>query len=207
MQLGFLAWKGQMEEGFNLVWPLFGYVMRGRREVGRGFQGLMEDLEGYGPTYRGQNIHMGAFRNNGWCILVDTILLDRSALERAGRRLSVNFKKQTIAAMVDVPHRHYYIGYWDDGRHLGHVDADIRESKIDVDGGLINGHSDPSEWTQDDWVHALKDIGLDMNSWERLNPEEAEFEVLEVRRELVPDIESDKPKSQAKSKPWWQFWG
>ena len=95
-QIGFLAWKGQMEDGFTLVWPQYGYVMRGRRGCDRGYSGLMEDLQGYGPAYRGHNLRMGAFRSNGWNILVDT-MLDRHNLERAARRLSVNFKQTTIA--------------------------------------------------------------------------------------------------------------
>lgn len=206
MKIGFLAWKGQMEEGFNLVWPLFGYVMRGRKETGRGFQGLVEDLEGYGPNYRGKNIHMGAFRVDGWCVLLDA-MLDKLSLERAGRRLSVSFKKSTVAAMIDSKKRRYYVGYWDDGRHLGHVYADILEGKVDVDGNIVNGHVDPADWTQDDWLHALTEIGLDLDAWDSLSSEDAEFEILEVRREFVPDAEDNKPRSEIKTKPWWKFWG
>jgi hypothetical protein len=166
----------------------------------------MEDLEGYGPTFRGQNIHMGAFRDNGWCVLMDT-MLDKYALERAARRLSVNFKKATVAAMVDTEKRRYYIGYWDSGRHLGHVYTDVREGNVDADGSLINGYADPSEWTQEDWHRALRELGIDMDAWERLGQEEAEFEVLEVRREYVPPLEGDKPKEKPEAKPWWKFWG
>jgi hypothetical protein len=205
LQIGFLAWKGQMEEGFSLVWPLFGYVMRGRRESNFGFKGLVEDLEGYGPTYKGQNIHLGAFRADGWCVLMDR-MLDKQALERAARRISVNFKKATVAAMADAESRRYYIAFWDSGRHMGHVDASIIDGKVDVDGSVVNGHKDPSEWTSDDWLHALSELGLDMNEWEQLEQDEAEFEVLEVRREFVDDRDH-KPKVEEKSKPWWKFWG
>jgi hypothetical protein len=206
MQIGFLAWKGQMEEGFSLVWPLLGYVMRGRKEVGRGYQGLIEDLDGYGPTFKGQNIHLGAFRSDGWCVLLDS-MLDKHSLERAARRLSVNFKKATVAAMIDSPKRRYYVGYWDSGRHLGHVFTDIPSGKVDVEGNLINGHIDPAAWTQDDWLNALTELGIDMDAWERLDQEEAEFEVLEVRREFVPELEDEKPKATARIKPWWKLWG
>jgi hypothetical protein len=206
MQIGFLAWKGQMEDGFNLVWPLFGYVLRGRKENGRGFQGLMEDLGGYGPSYRGQNIHLGAFRVNGWCVLLDG-MLDRQSLERAGRRLSVNFKKSTVAAMIDSDKRRYYVGYWDAGRHLGHVYADVLEGKVDAEGSIVNGHVDPADWTQEDWFHALVELGIDMDSWDELAQGDAEFEILEVRREYVPEVKNEAPKDNGKSKPWWKFWG
>jgi hypothetical protein len=205
MQFGFLAWKGRLEDGFNLVWPQFGYVMRGRRESNRGFRGLMDDLEGYGPTYRGQNLRMGAFRANGWCILLDT-MLDKMPLERAARRLSVNFKQATIAAMADPAKGRFYIGYWDMGRHMARIDADVKTGEVDIEGS-INGASDPSRWSEDDWVQALKEIGLNMDEWHTLEQDEAEFEVIEVRREFVPELEGDKPKVKAKARPWWQFWG
>jgi len=205
-QIGFLAWKGQMEDGFGLVWPQYGYVMRGRRGCDRGYSGLMEDLQGYGPAYRGHNLRMGAFRSNGWNILVDT-MLDRYNLERAARRLSVNFKKTTIAAIANSDDGHYYVGYWDGGRHLGHVDAEVKAGKVDVEGSLINGHTDPANWDTDDWEHALKDIGINLEEWSALDSEDAEFEVIEVRRDFIPDMPSVKAVEAPKAKPWWKFWG
>lgn len=205
-QIGFLAWKGSMEDGFSLVWPQYGYVMRGRKESNRGYSGLIEDLQGYGPAYRGLNLRMGAFRTNGWCILVDT-MLDKEPLEKAARRLSVNFKKATIAAMADTEAGHFYVGFWDGGRHLGHVDARVKLGEVDVDGSLINGDIDPSNWAEGDWEEALKGIGLDVVEWPVLDPEEAEFEIIEIRRDFVPDLPEDKPMAQPKAKPWWQFWG
>jgi hypothetical protein len=204
-QIGFLAWKGRLEDGFNLVWPQYGYVMRGRRESGRGFRGLMEDLEGYGPAYRGHNLRMGAFRMNGWCILVDT-MLDKMPLERAARRLSVNFKDSTIAALADSKKGKFYIGYWDRGRSQGFVESDVAEGSSEVDGTIINGETDPSKWSEYDWAEALKNIGLDMSKWNLLGQDEAEFEVIEVRREFVPELHDSRPQASSKSRPWWKIW-